>query len=543
MPSREVIVRETLLTDNLTYTAADDRETKRLVRTIRLEGDERLQADGTSTFTITATSPEVHLTADQWHTLIAASRCALLALEKAGKPLPEAGLTANLAQRGFTAEHVRDAVNLLRAEKVAARRDGVITDLTGTGGRAKRRLSAASLTPRTTAPSTPAPSTPAANRPRMDVGRLIEHPDKRVDMGKRMRAQAEQMPSASFEVGDTAKPTVRKDEKKSPVAIPDSAVVEYKTAILDAFARTGKVTATWGELGVKRPALGDLPEGVTPAMVADLAIAKMHASGEIRASKSSRTFTYVPAEKAVAALTKWLPGAALPGKTITVAALAQREDVQKLTPSGWAPETIGRLALDAVAVSGALVTVDGGWMKPAPEVVEKKTAPAPAPKVDTKPVKPEPAKSGVPTPAQHAVSAPALEKKVDTLTDAVVRVERKLDTLPPPPTAEKVLLDEADSAVKSLLESVCVRLKVDGAMTEGAIHRALPGKSKPSRVNPNPVDKRLRLGEALALGVDARILDFDHVTRKYRLITVTNLMPKTELERRVKRIEDMRKAA
>ncbi|SLC41980.1 hypothetical protein [Mycobacteroides abscessus] len=541
MATREQLLRDLILSPRGQLTIPSntaDRETRKAIRELT-EGDVPRADYAAGMLDLTAHPDDERLDAVTMHNTLAVARNVLLHVTT---PRREDAIAAHFAQSGFTPEMVTAGVNFLRRDRLATRSDGVVTVFVSPPSK-RPALPASLLTPRTTAP-TPSTGTPApaANRPRMPVGGLIEHPEQRVDMGKRMRAQAEQMPSASFEVGDTSK-TAKPTVKKPPVAVPDAAIITYKTAVLDAFARTGKVTATWSELGVKRPALGDLPEGVTPAMVADLAIAKMHASGEIRASKSSRTFTYVPAEKAVAALTKWLPGAALPGKTITVAALAQREDVQKLTPSGWAPETIGRLALDAVAVSGALVTVDGGWMKPAPEVVEKKTAPAPAPKVDTKPVKPEPAKSGVPTPAQHAVSAPALEKKVDTLTDAVVRVERKLDTLPPPPTAEKVLLDEADSAVKSLLESVCVRLKVDGAMTEGAIHRALPGKSKPSRVNPNPVDKRLRLGEALALGVDARILDFDHVTRKYRLITVTNLMPKTELERRVKRIEDMRKAA
>lgn len=562
MPTREALIRETLLTDTLTLTAPDpDRSTKRVVRNIRLEGDERLQVDGVDTprFTITATSTETTMTADQWHTMIAAARTVLLELEKAGKPIPEANLTATLTARGFTLSDIRDGVNWLRTEKVVARRDGAIHDLTGTEHRAKRRLSPVSLAPRNSAaPASPASST-AAVRPNMPVDeRMIQSPDQYLDTAARMRAQAQAMPNPSFEVGNTAKPTPN-PPKKTPVAIPDSVLVEYIDAITSAFARYGKPSATWRELGVRLPS-AELPSGSTKQTTAASALDKLAASGTIRHERG--VYTYVPAECAVAGLTKWIGESAKAKALITPAAaraLARREDVQRLTPNGWNAETLVALALDAVTVSGVIERVDGGWMKPAPkvvatnpktEVVEKPAtaapAPEPAPKMDTKSVtasKPDPSESGVPAPPAPAVNAGALERKVDTLTDAVVRVERKLDTLPPPPSAEKVLMADADTAVKALLESVCVRLKLDGSMTEGAIHRALPGKSKPSRVNPNPVDKRLRLGEALALGVDARILDFDHVTRKYRLITVANLMPKNELERRVKRIEDMRDAA
>ncbi|EIC62279.1 hypothetical protein [Mycobacteroides abscessus] len=550
MPSREVIVREVLLTDNLTYTAADDRETKRLVRTIRLEGDERLQVDGTSTFTITATSAETNMTADQWHTMIAAARIVLLELERAGKSVPESTLTANLAQRGFTPADIRDGVNLLRGEKLVARRDGAIHDLTGTEQRAKRRLSPASLAPRNSAPSS---GTPVSNRPNMGVdGRLIEHPDHRVDMGARLRAQAEQMPSASFEVGEV--PAAAKPITNKPTAptIPYSAIVTYIDAILDAFARHNKPSATWKDLGVRLPST-ELPSGSTKQTTAAAALDKLAASGTIR--HESGVYTYVPAESAVAGLTKWIRESAKAGVLITPAAaraLAQREDVQRLTPNGWNAEGLVALALDAVVTSGVIERVEGGWMKPAPKVDAKPVAPAPAPKPTPKPAgdttstkpKTEGNKSTKPdteTPAAGFI--PVLEKKVDVLTTEVRAIGARLHTLPPPPTAEKVLLDEADSAVKSLLESVCVRLKLDDPLTEGAIHRALPGRSKPSRVNPNPVDKRLRLGEALALGVDARILAFDHITRKYRLIAATPLMSKAALDRRVQRIKDIRDAA
>lgn len=566
MPTRDVLIRETLLTDNLTLSVpAPDRETRKVIAAIHDGKDTRMEYAARE-LSLTATRAEAGMSADQWHTMVAAARVVLLELEKAGKPTPEGTLSANLVQRGFTRADVIAGVNLLRGEKVVARTDGVITDLTGTGGRAKRRLSAASLTPRNTAPSTPSKGA-TANRPRMSVGNLIEHPDK-LDMGERLRAQAEQMPTASFDPGDVPAAASTVKRKAVPVAIPDSAITALLTAVLDAFARVGKPTVTWSELGVKRVELGDLHEGWTPERVLQTVIKKMSKSGELRdvGDGAKRTFTYVPAERAVTAVAEWITRfiARLSFDTYTRTDFHRDAsgEANRVAPEGWSAATITDLALTKLVDAGTL-TVDGDVftrvVKPEPKPKSEPVAPAPAPNTEQKPAgdttssttDPKPEGSGQKSEDSKteksetppAVNSPVLEKKVDKLTDSVERVERKLDTLPPPPTAEKVLLDEADSAVKALLESVCVRLKLDGSMTEGAIHRALPGKSKPSRVNPHPVDKRLRLGEALALGVDARILDFDHVTRKYRLITVANLMPKTELERRVKRIEDMRDAA
>lgn len=494
---------------------------------------------------------------DTRHNTVAAARLIMAHLETAtGRASTTAHLGAGLAHRGFTPATINAALTWLTEQSLITVTNGIITDITGDRRPSSPRpaLPAELLAPRNTAPAL-SPSTPANTRPRMDAGGLIEHPDK-LDMGKKLRAQARAMPSASFEVGDTSTAAAKTTVKKSTAAptIPDSVLVAYIDAITSAFARHGKPSATWRELGVKLPP-AELPEGVTRQTTAAAALDKLAASRTIR--HENGVYTHVPAEHAVAGLTKWIGESAKAGALITPAAaraLAQREDVQKLTPNGWNAETLVALALDAVTESGVIERVDGGWMKPAPKTEQKPEAPAPAPKPKTAPEpagdttstkpKTEGNKSTKPdTETPAAVNSPVLEKKVDVLTTEVRAIGARLHTLPPPPTAEKVLLDEADSAVKSLLESVCVRLKLDDPLTEGAIHRALPGKSKPSRVNPNPVDKRLRLGEALALGVDARILAFDHITRKYRLITATPLMSKAALDRRVQRIKDMREDA
>lgn len=558
MPSREVLIREVLLTDNLTIDIpAPDRETRKVITAIHDGKDERL-AYAAGEMSFTATRAETTMSADQQHTMIAAARVIMLELERAGKPIPEASLTAALGQRGFTPADIRDGAKLLRTEKLVARRDGAMHDLTGTEHRAKRRLSPASLAPRTSAAATPASST-TANRPNMPVGALIEHPE-RVDMGKRMRAQAEQMPSASFEVGDIpaapAKTTVKKAVPAAPV-IPDSAVVAYTESVLDMWARHGKLTARWAELPWNLPTM-ELPEGVAAADVANhVFYNRLVARGVVR--QDGEIFTYVPAEKAVKALSAWVIKDSVEGVLLTAASAAAREDVQALTPSGWGTETIMVLALEAAAEAGAIERVEGGWMKPAPkpEAPAPAPQPKPAPAGDTTSSTTDPKPSGTATvapasgqstdtsetPPAAPVNAGALEKRLDTLTTEVRAIGARLHTLPAPPTAEKVLLDEADADVKMLLESVCVRLKLDGPQRDSPLHRVLPGKAKPTRSNPDPIDRRLRLGEALTLGVDAKILAHDPLTRTYRLITATPLMSKAALERRVKRIKGMREDA
>ncbi|MDM2175305.1 Uncharacterised protein [Mycobacteroides abscessus subsp. abscessus] len=496
---------------------------------------------------------------DTRHNTVAAARLIMAHLETAtGRASTTAHLGAGLAHRGFTPATINAALTWLTEQSLITVTNGIITDITGDRRPSSPRpaLPAELLAPRNTAPAL-SPSTPANTRPRMDAGGLIEHPDK-LDMGKKLRAQARAMPSASFEVGDVpAAPSVKKDAAAQ--VIPDSVLVAYIDAITSAFARNGKPSAAWRELGVKLPPTA--PEGVTRQEVAAAALDKLAEGGTIR--HESGVYTHIPAERAVAGLTEWL-GESKAGVLITpaaVAALARREDVQRLTPNGWNAETLVALALDAVVISGELKKVDGGWMKPAPapapkpapEAVETAPeAPAPAPKPNIEPAgdttstkpKTEGNKSTKPDTETHApVDAGALEKKVDTLTTEVRAIGARLHTLPAPPTAERVLLDEADADVKMLLESVCVRLKLDGPQRDSPLHRVLPGKAKPTRSNPDPIDRRLRLGEALTLGVDAKILAHDPLTRTYRLITATPLMSKAALERRVQRIKDMRDAA
>ncbi|CPW94963.1 hypothetical protein [Mycobacteroides abscessus] len=565
MPSREVLIREVLLTDNLTIDIpAPDRETRKVITAIHDGKDERL-AYAAGEMSFTATRAETTMSADQQHTMIAAARVIMLELERAGKPIPEASLTAALGQRGFTPADIRDGAKLLRTEKLVARRDGAMHDLTGTEHRAKRRLSPASLAPRTSAAATPASST-TANRPNMPVGALIEHPE-RVDMGKRMRAQAEQMPSASFEVGDIpaapAKTTVKKAVPAAPV-IPDSAVVAYTESVLDMWARHGKLTARWAELPWNLPTM-ELPEGVAAADVANhVFYNRLVARGVVR--QDGEIFTYVPAEKAVKALSAWVIKDSVEGVLLTAASAAAREDVQALTPSGWGTETIMVLALEAAAEAGVIERVEGGWMKPAPkpEVVEQKPAPkpeapAPAPAGDTTSSttapKPEDAKSE--TPPAAPVSNTALEKKVDVLTGEVRAIGKRLHTLPAPPSKEQVMLADAIPEARYLLEKILVQLKVKQrlaeednkgeqhfAMTRDDLKSRMPGRARVTATNPNPPDYRKHVLAALELGRAMGVIKYTEkwLGGSYVFITHVNVMPRAELDRRVQRVLDIRAA-
>ena len=599
MPSREVLIREVILTDNLTIEPPMDRDTRRVITDIIDGKDERLEY-GMRELSITATRAETTMSADAWYTLIAASRCVLLELERAGKPIPDSTLTATLGERGFTPEHVRDGVNLLRTEKVVARREGAVHDLTGTEHRAKRRLSPASLAPRNSAASAPASTgtttAPSTNRPNFAVGNLIEHPDQQLDMGARQRHMAEASVS-SYDPGDLPDMSLNPPVKKpAPVAIPDSAITALLTAVLDAFARTGKVTATWGELGVKRVELGVLPEGTTPEKVLQHVIDSMHKRGEltIAGTGDAKTFTYVPAEKAVAEVVEWLTRfiGHLSDDTYTRSEFRRDAsgEANRCAPDGWSPATITDLALTKLVANGTL-TVDGDTFtrvvkpEPKPEPVAPAAAPKPdeTPKpsgTDPKPETPKPEDSGqvasaigqsaadTETPAKPAktkdaekpapVNAGALEKRLDTLTTEVRAIGKRLHTLPAPPTKEQVMLTDADPLARRVLETVLVQLKLkkrlaeaeEGkgephfAMTRDDLKSRVPGRARVTATNPTPPDLRQYLDAALEVGRAMGVIECTDTRRggSYIFISHVNVMPKGELDRRVQRVLDIRAA-
>lgn len=436
------------------------------------------------------------------------------------------------------------------------------------------------------APSAPASSTTTVNtRPNMPVDeRLIGHPDQYLDMAARMRAQAESMPSASFEVGEVpaAKPTV----KKTPVAptIPDSVLVAFTESVLDMWARHGKLTARWAELPWDLPTI-DLPEGITAADVANhVFYNKLVARGVIR--KDGEIFTYVPAEKAVKTLSAWVIKDSVEGVLLTAANAAAREDVQALTPSGWSTETIMALAMEAAAAeAGAIERVEGGYMKPVVEAVEKPKAPAPAPKPagDTTSSAPAPKPEGTATVAPASgqetsaqkpsktktetetetdtektpapVNAPVLEEKVDTLTTEVRAIGKRLHTLPAPPTKEREMYTDATPEARHVLEKVLVQLKTTMrvaeeknkgeqhfAMTRDDLKNRIPGRARVTATNPNPPDYRKHLPDALELGRAMGVIEYTEawLGGSYLFVTHVNVMSRAELDRRVQRVLDIR---
>jgi len=580
MPSREVLLRDLILSPRGQLTIPSntaDRETRKAIRELT-EGDNPRADYAAGMLDLTAHPDDMRLSADQQHNMLAAARNILLLVTT---PRREDAIAAHFASSGFTPEMVRDGVNFLRRDRLATRRDGVVT-VTVPAPAKRPKLSNDLLAPRNSAPA-PATSTgtSANTRPRMPVGTLIENPDQHMAMAARLRAQAAQMPNPSFEVGDTAKTPVKKAAAAAQV-IPDSVLVVYIDAILDAFARHGKPSATWKDLGVRFPST-DLPEGVTRQEVAAAALDKLATSRTIR--HESGVYTHVPAESAVTALTKWIGESAIPGKTITPAAaraLAQRGGGLGLTPDGWNAETLVALALDAVTVSGVIERVEGGWMKPEPKPKSEPVAPAPEPKPapapagDTTSEAPDPKPSGSATVApaigqvpqgkksesaksdtEKPPRAPTLEKRLDVLTAEVRAIGKRLHTLPAPPTKEQVMLADAIPEARYLLEKILVQLKVKQrlaeednkgeqhfAMTRDDLKSRMPGRARVTATNPNPPDYRKHVLAALELGRAMGVIKYTEkwLGGSYVFITHVNVMSRAELDRRVQRVLDIRKA-
>ncbi|WP_100458574.1 hypothetical protein [Mycobacteroides abscessus] len=582
MATREELLRDLILSPRGQLTIPSntaDRETRKAIRELT-EGDNPRADYAAGVLDLTAHPDDMRLNADQQHNVLAAARNVLLTVTT---PRPEVDIAAHFASSGFTPEMVRDGVNFLRRDRLATRRDGVVT-VTVPAPAKRPSLPADLLAPRNTA--APSTSTPA-NRPRMPAGGLIEHPDQHLDMGARLRREAEQMPTASFEVGNTAKPTVKKDEKPATPTIPDSAVVAFTESVLDMWARHGTLTARWAELPWDLPTV-ELPEGVTSNDVANhVFYNKLVANGTVR--KNGEVFTYVPAERAVTKtvdfLTRFIGHVSF--DTHTRADL-HRDASGIAAPDGWSPATITDLALTTLVADGTL-TVDGDTFTrvrkpeapaPAPKPAEQdkpKTAPKPAgdttsSTTDTKPegtstvapasgqktADPAPSKAvEKPETLPAPVNAGALEKKVDKLTDSVERVERKLHTLPPPPTKEQVMLADASPEARHLLEKILVQLKVKQrvaeednkgeqhfAMTRDDLKSRMPGRARVTATNPNPPDYRKHVLAALELGRAMGVIDYTEkwLGGSYVFITHVNVMSRAELDRRVQRVLDIRKA-
>lgn len=523
---------------------------------------------------------------DTRHDTIAASRLIMGNLETSpGRASTRAHLTAGLAHRGFTPATINAALTWLTEQSLITVTNGIITDITGDRRPSSPRpaLPAELLAPRNTAPAL-SPSTPANTRPRMDAGGLIEHPDK-LDMGKKLRAQARAMPSASFEVGDVpAAPSVKKDAAAQ--VIPDSAITALLTAVLDAFARVGKPTVTWSELGVKRVELGDLPEGWTPERVLQTVIKKMSESGELRdvGDGAKRTFTYVPAEKAVSEVATYLTRFF----ETTAFDVHTRADLHRdarfiAVPDGWSAATITDLALTKLVDAGTL-TVDGDVftrvVKPEPKPKSEPVAPAPEPKPapapagDTTSEAPDPKPSGSATVAsasgqvpqgkksddkesdtEKPPRAPTLEKRLDTLTTEVRAIGKRLHTLPAPPTKEREMYTDATPEARHVLEKVLVQLKTTMrvaeeknkgeqhfAMTRDDLKNRIPGRARVTATNPNPPDYRKHLPDALELGRAMGVIEYTEawLGGSYLFVTHVNVMSRAELDRRVQRVLDIR---
>lgn len=504
-------------------------------------------------------------TDDHRHDTIAASRLVMGHLETAaGRASTRAHLSAGLAHRGFPANAVSDALTWLTEQNLITVSAGTVTDITGDRRPKAPRpaLPADLVTPRNsgTAPSTTGTT---ANRPNMSVDeRMVGTTADPMAMGARMRTQAT-MPSASFEVGEV--PTSNKTTvKKTPVAIPDSVLVAYTASVMDMWARHGKPTATWAEFPWDLPTV-ELPEGVTADDVANhVFYNKLVANGTVR--KDGEIFTYVPAERAVQSLTTWIAGIA-PTQTnddiVYAESLAALDSVAPVIPDGWDATALVKMALDAVVERGELVEVDGGykrtgWDEPVPEVVESKPKTEQKPAGDTSSPAVDPKPEGTATVAKTEekvvektsepeapstkapaapVNAPALEKKVDTLTTKVDGIAARLGTLPPPPSKTATIIAaarEADIDVVVCLEDVLVALYVHDEAPRSVIRDRLPGRVR-SKSTGRIRDRRSKLGAALALGTRAGVIAIDDDGKKYRYITHADVLDKHAWKARLDR--------
>lgn len=449
MATREALLRDLILSSRGQLTIPSntaDRETRKAIRELT-EGDNPRADYAAGMLDLTAHPDDERLSADQQHNVLAAARNVLLHVTT---PTREVDIAAHFAPSGFTPEMVRDGVNFLRRDRLATRRDGVVT-VTVPAPAKRPSLPTDLLAPRNSAAPAPSSSTTANTRPNMPVGRLIEHPDQRVDMAARMRAQAQAMPTASFEVGDTTKPTVKRGEK-TPVAIPEGAVAAAIAELVDVFARASKVTLPLNDWQAALPRsvhMPDLPEGWTPADVWRTATQRA-LEGTLR--KDGDGITYVPAEQFLEAVTARLDELATthPDFPVNAAMVAATESIAAMAPSGWDIATLAQLAIDECVRRGVLVMADGlaRTPAPAPEAVEvEPEAPAPAPKPagDTTSYAPDSKPSGTST-AAPASGQMSEGKKSDT--EKPEKPEKPEDTETPPaaPTSTSTAVASREDA-------------------------------------------------------------------------------------------------
>lgn len=447
---------------------------------------------------------------DTLHNTIAACRLIMGVLETApGRAVKTSHLTANLAHRGFPANTVSAALAWMTEQNLVTVKDGTVTDVTGDRRPSKPRpaLSSDLVTPRTsgTPAQAPAPSTPMSNRPRMDVGNLIEPPDK-LDMGRRMREQAGG--TRGFDPGDVPAAASTKTEKSAAPTIPDSVLVAYTESVLSTWARHASPTATWDALPWSLPTI-DLPEGATPTTVTNAVVNRLIANGTLTraGAGADAVWTHTPAKRFVDKMTTWLLDTALPAWTpdsaVTAAAVAGMAGIRDNTPSGWDTEALVQMAIDAAVSSGVLVMVDGtARTKPAPEPAPETpkttgdtTSPAPATKPSgTAPMAPASGqKSETPAPAVP-VPVPvsgdieqrlaALERKAETTVDGVNAIFHKtarIEHLVSDTSVDRSRIAEAPEAVRDVLVTIAAKL-----------HRAAKEAKEGTRDDPSLTNNELK---------------------------------------------------
>lgn len=505
MATREELLRDLILSPHGRLTIVRDtadRETRKALTSL-IDADPQRATHAASELDLVVHPDDERLDAYTMHNTMAVARNILLTVTE---PTPEADIVTRFAPSGFTAAMVRDGVNFLRRDGLATRREGVIAALVAPPA-TRPALPTELLLPRTLTQPAPAAryesagaSTPSVRRntaipSASDIGDLDAAPVRRnTSLGTG---------TASFEVGDLPEGSLNHVKKPvtevTSVAEPTAAIIAYMGELVDCFARVGKPTASWEEVGFPFPPIADIPPSVDAAKwrqdILNEATHRLVSKGTL--TRDGDTFTYVPARDAVAAvraaLDAWIADAANSDEYTVGLLRSVASQANVTTPMGWSAETLYDLAMTELLAARTL-TQEGATYhrKPMPAPAQEPVKPdAPAPKpAPAAPTKPAPtvsthaATEAAPAPAPPSTSAApkdvpadvpvsgdiaerlaALEAKAETTVEGINVVYTKVDRIEAAVTStssDRKLVDAADDEVKRVLVTIAATLQRRG---------------------------------------------------------------------------------
>ena len=503
MATREELLRDLILHPRGRLHIVRDsapRETRKALTSL-IDGAPQRATHAASELDLVVHPDDERLDAYTMHNTMAVARNILLTVTE---PTPEADIVTRFAPSGFTAAMVRDGVNFLRRDGLATRREGVIAVLVAPPA-TRPALPTELLLPRTLTQPAPAAryesagaSTPSVRRntaipSASDIGDLDAAPVRR------NTASLGTGTPASFEVGDIPEASLNPVIEEASVTEPTAAITLYMGELVDCFARIGKVTASWEEMGFPFPPIAAVPPSVDAAKwrqdILNEATRRLVSKGTLK--RDGNTFTYVPARDAVAAvraaLDAWIADAANSDEYTVGLLRSVASQANVTTPMGWSAETLYDLAMTELLAARTL-TQEGATYhrKPMPAPAQEPVKPdAPAPKpAPAAPTKPAPtvsthaATEAAPAPAPPSTSAApkdvpadvpvsgdiaerlaALEAKAETTVEGINVVYTKVDRIEAAVTStssDRKLVDAADDEVKRVLVTIAATLQRRG---------------------------------------------------------------------------------